>query len=152
MSPATPQTLSRNKMAAQKYQKIECFEAGIKLLGSEVKSVKANQASINGAYAVVRGGEVFMVSTTIPAWQPKNQSSNYDPERARKLLLTSKQLSKLSEYDNKKGFALIVFALYNKKGLIKAELCVAQNKSTRDRRQEIRRRDQERDLNRSLKI
>ena len=144
-------TLATNRTAQRKYQRLECYEAGIKLLGSEVKSIKHGRASIEGAYVVVRGGEAFVTEMSVPAWQPQNPSSAHEVDRPRKLLLTQKKLAELELYDQKKGFAIILFSLYNKRGLIKADICVAKNKTTRDKRQEIKRRDTERDLRRSLK-
>ncbi len=146
------QTLASNKRAQQKYERVECYETGIKLLGGEVKSIKASRASLDGAYVVIRGKEAFVISMTVPAWQPNNQLNKYEVDRPRKLLLNKKQLLELEQYDQKKGFAIIVFSLYNKKGLIKVEICVARNKTTRDKRQEIKKRDTDRDLRRSFKI
>jgi SsrA-binding protein len=147
----TSNQFASNQPASQKYRRLECYEAGIKLLGSEVKAVKAGLAAITGAYVVVRGGEAYAINVTIPQWQSNNPSSAHEPERPKKLLLSKKQLRKLEDYDQKKGFALVVYSLYNKNGLIKVDLCVSVNKTTRDKRQEIKRRDQARDIRRQTK-
>jgi len=144
-------TLASNKKANLKYQKVECFEAGVKLLGTEVKSVKAGRASLDGAYVIIRGGEAYLVDATIPAWQAGNVSKSYEVNRPRKLLLSKNQLLELGEYEGRKGLAIVAFSLYNKKGLIKLELCVGKNKNQRDRRQDIKKRDTQRDLKREIK-
>ena len=140
-----------NKKANLKYEKVTCFEAGIKLVGSEVKSIKAGRASIDGGYVIIRGQEAFMVETTIPAWQVNNTSKSYEANRPRKLLLSRGQLAELEDSDGRKGLAIIVFSLYNKNGLIKAQVCVSKNKTGRDRRQDIKKRDMARDLKRETK-
>ena len=142
----------RHKKAAQKYARQECFEAGIKLSGQEVKSIKHNRGSLEGSYVIIRGGEAFLIGLTVPAWQPENLAQEYQADRNKKLLLKQGELHDLEQYDQKKGFALIPFSLYNKGSLIKVELCVCTNKQAHDKRQEIKRRDTERDLKRSLKI
>ena len=141
----------RHKKASLKYQKVSCFEAGIKLLGHEVKSIKSSQGSLEGSYVVVRGGEAFILGLTIPAWQPNNTINQYEVDRTRKLLLTRSQISELAEADSKKGLGIIPFSMYNKHGLIKVEICITKNKTTRDRREDIKKRDSQRDLDRTLK-
>lgn len=141
-----------HKKANQKYTRQDCFEAGIKLNGQEVKSVKASQGSLEGSYVIIRGGEAFIIGLTIPPWQPANIGGDFESNRNRTLLLHKKELSKLVEYDQKPGFALIPFSLYNKGGLIKVEVCISKNKQEYDHRNEIKKRDTERDLNRTLKI
>ena len=143
--------LATNKQAQKKYRRVDCFEAGIKLTGSEVKSAKAGRSSLDSAYVIIRGGEAFAINVQIPAWQPHNQTIAHELDRSKKLLLSKKELRELEQYDKKKGFAIILFSLYNKKGLIKAEICVSSNKSTRDKREEIKKRDTNRDLRRSIK-
>ena len=154
-SKTTDNRLARNRTGEKKYRTVECFEAGIKLTGSEVKSIKAGQATIDGSYVVVRGGEAFAVGVNVPAWQPnnlsRNRGSSHEVERPKKLILKSRELEELLSYDGRKGFAISLLSLYNKNGLIKAHICVATNKSNRDKRQEIKKRDTERDLRRNVK-
>lgn len=139
------------KKANLKYARVNCFEAGIQLQGFEVKSVKAGRASLDGSYVVVRGNEAFLVGASIPPWQLKNAPKSYELDRSRKLLLHKDQLLELATLEGKKGVAIIAFSLYNKKGLIKVEVCTTKNKNNRDRREDIKKRDSERDLRRDLK-
>lgn len=143
--------LASNKKANLKYRQIDCYEAGIKLTGSEVKSIKAGRASLDGAYVITRGDEAFVIGMTVPAWQTNNQLKKTAVDRPRKLLLHQKQIDELTGLDQKKGVAIVVFSLYNKNGLIKVNVCTASNKTTRDRRQDIKKRDDTRDLKRQTK-
>ncbi len=142
---------AQNKKAYHDYEILEEYEAGIELKGFEVKSVKLGRASLKGARVVVRGGEAFLIGASIPAYQAANSPDNYDPERARRLLLNKKEINKLIGKEQEKGLTLPALSLYNKGRLVKLKFAVARGKKKRDKREEIRKRDLERDLRRSLK-
>lgn len=140
-----------NRKARFNYDVLEKFEAGIELLGLEVKSLRKKQGSLEGAYVAVRGGEAFLLKSYIPPYQPGNTPKEYDPERARKLLLTKAELYDLSEAEAKKGLTVVPLAVYNKGRKIKVELAIVRGKKKFDKREAIKRRDTEREMRRELK-
>ena len=87
---------AENRKARFDYEILEKYEAGIELLGVEVKSVRGGQMSLEGAFVLVRGGEVFLINANVPPYQPKNAPKDYDPLRNRKLLLTKKEIDELA--------------------------------------------------------
>jgi len=139
-------TLAYNKKATFDYEIVDKYEAGIELLGLEVKSVKANRAHLEGARVLVRGGEVFLVGTTIPPYQQGNTAADYAPDRNRRLLLTKKQIIELSHIEGKKGLTIVPLSLYIKGRKIKAEIAVVRGKKKYDKRETIKKRDTERDI------
>src|SRR5580700_8575002 len=109
----TPMSLIDNKRATFDYSIIETMEAGLELLGYEVKSLRAGQGSLKGARVVARGGEAYLVGATIPAWQIANAPKTYDPERSRKLLLNKKQIAQVLSAESEKGLTIIPLSVYN---------------------------------------
>lgn len=140
-----------NKKAYFNYEILEKIEAGISLLGHEVKAIKAGKGSLVGAYVIVRGNEAFLVETDIPPYQPNNVPEKYDQRRPRKLLLHKKELARLVGFEKEKGLTLIPLSLYNKNGKIKVEIGVVRGKKKHDKRETIKKRDTERDIRRTLK-
>ncbi|MBI2109145.1 MAG: SsrA-binding protein SmpB [Parcubacteria group bacterium] len=143
--------LIENRKAYFNYEVLEKFEAGLKLLGFEVKSLKGGQGSLSGAYIIVRGGEAFIVGMHIPPYQVKNTPGDYDPNRVRKLLLNRKEISEIAGYEKKKGLTIVPISVYNKAGKVKLEIAVARGKKKYDKRQAIKKRDTERDIGRKLR-
>lgn len=143
--------LVQNKKAYFDFEILETIEAGIALLGTEVKSIRNNQGNLEGAHVIIRGGEAFLVGANIPAFQKKNTPDSYDPERTRKLLLNQKQLHELYTHSEQKGLTIVPISLYNKNRNIKLEIGLARGKKKVDKRETIKKRDVERELRRSLK-
>lgn len=139
-----------NSKALFDYEILERFSAGIKLLGTEVKSVRNGKCSLRGAFVAIRGAEAFLVGTSIPAYQPKNAPKDYDPLRTRKLLLSKKELEELKGAEGTKGLTIVPLSIYNKGRFLKLDIAIARGKKKYDKRQAIKKRDAERDLNRSL--
>ncbi|HEY4518197.1 MAG TPA: SsrA-binding protein SmpB [Candidatus Paceibacterota bacterium] len=133
--------LLEHKRAHHDYSIEERFEAGIELLGSEVKSLRAGQGKLLGAHVVIRGGEAYVLGMQVPPYQPKNASSDFDPMRTRKLLLTKKELAMLAGYEARKGFTLIPTSVHTKGKKIKIEVAVAKGKKLHDRREDIKKRE-----------
>jgi len=133
------------------YELLETFEAGISLLGTEVKSIRKGQGKLEGAHVIVRGGEAFLVGASIPAFQKKNVSSSYDPERTRKLLLKQKEIAVLEQKGEKQGLTVVPIKCYNKGKNIKLEIAIARGKKKADKRQSIKERDTKRDIEREVK-
>lgn len=144
-------TYVQNKKATFDYEILEKFEAGISLLGTEVKSVRKGQGKLEGAYVIIRGGEAFLVGASIPAFQKKNAPDDYDPERPRKLLFKAKELAELYSESEQKGLTIVPIRLYNSGQLLKLEVAIARGKKKFDKRETIKERDVKRTLGRLLK-
>lgn len=144
-------TLITNKSARHNYKILKTYEAGIELFGFEVKSVRNQDGSLKGAYVVVRGGEAFLVEAHIPAIQPPNAPDDFDPNRTRKLLLHKDEIAQLAGKERQGGVALIPLSMYNSGGRVKVSVAVAKGKTKADKREDIKRRDQKRDTERTLK-
>jgi SsrA-binding protein len=143
--------LIAHKRAHFDFDILDTYEAGISLLGTEVKSLRSGQGKLEGAYVVVRGREAFLVGASIPAFQKKNVSKSYDPERVRKLLLTHKEILELEQKSEKQGLTIVPIKLYNKSNKLKLEIGVARGKKKHDKRESIKERDTKRDLAREVK-
>lgn len=144
-------TLIKNKKALHDFEVLEKFEAGIELYGFEVKSLRAGQGSLLGAYVIVRGGEAFLVGANIPPYQPANTPKDYDPERPRKLLLHKRELDTLRGAEGKKGLTIVPISVYTKGRKLKVEITIARGKKKHDKREQIKKRDTELDIARELK-
>jgi len=143
--------LSENKKAFFNYEILEKFTAGISLIGQEVKSLKTRGINLAGSYVVIKNGEAFWVGAKIPPYQPKNAPSDYNPERSRKLLLKKSEIKYLLGKSKQKNLTLIALKLYTKKGKIKLELGLAKGKKKADKKEKIKKREAERELQRYLK-
>ena len=144
-------TYVTNKKAGFDYELLQNYEAGISLLGTEVKSVRNKLGSLEGAHVVIRGNEAFLVGASIPAFQKANAPEDYDPERTRKLLLSQKELKNLHTESEKKGLTIVPIRLYNSGQFLKLEVAIARGKKQHDKRESIKARDTKRDLDRELK-
>lgn len=140
-----------NKKAYFNYEILEKFEAGLKLLGSEVKSLKNGHYSLQGAYVSVQNEEAWLMRAHIAPYQPKNMSAAYNPERPRKLLLTKKELQYLQGKTQEKGLTIVPLKIYNKHGQIKIEIGLAKGKTKGDKREVLKKRASEREIERELK-
>lgn len=140
----------RNKKASFDYSFEKTIEAGIELLGTEVKSIKANHGSLNGAYIQVLGGEVYLLGAHIPAWQEKNTPIGYDPYRTRKLLVHKKEIVEILKALESKGLTVVPISLYNKESIIKIQIAIAKGKKNFDKRESIKKRDLDRELRRDI--
>ncbi|MBI4089069.1 SsrA-binding protein SmpB [Candidatus Kaiserbacteria bacterium] len=139
------------KKAFLKYAPIENFAAGIELMGPEVKSLRSKNGSLDGSRVVVRGGEAFVVGMTIPPYQAANTARGHNPERPRRLLLTKKEIAVLAAAESKKGLTIIPLEIYTTKRFVKARIAIARGKRKEDRREDLKRRDAERETSRVLK-
>ena len=142
---------TKNKKVGLKYEILDKFEAGIKLLGFEVKSVQNKKGSLDGSHVSVRGGEAILFNCTIPPYQPNNTPENYDPKRNRILLLNKKEIDKLATKEDQKGLTIIPLSMYNNKKKIKVEIAVVKGKKKYDHREDIKKKDMKRDSDREIK-
>jgi len=144
-------TLIHNRRAKFDYTVLETFEAGIVLMGKEVKSLKGGQGKLEGAYAFVSGGEIMLLNMHIPPYQPKNTMGTVEPDRSRKLLLKKKEINYLIGKLKEKKLTLIPLRVYLNKGKIKLELGLAQGKTKLDKREAIKKREAEREIRKNAK-
>ena len=144
-------SLIENSRVSFDYEILETIEAGLELIGTEVKSLRAGHGSLKGARVVARGSEAYLVGATIPAWQVKNAPSSYDPERTRRLLLNSKEIARVSAAEGAKGLTVVPLSVYNKGRNLKLGIAIARGKKKEDKRHSIRAREEKRKIERTLK-
>jgi len=138
-----------NRKARHNFHIIEKVECGLDLTGTEVKSLRAGQAKIDEAHARVLDGEVFLVGANIATYPQAAAGMQHEPARDRKLLLHRRQIRRLEVHVRQKGKTLIPLAVYFKGGWAKCELGVAVGKRQYDKRQDLRKRDQQREMDRA---
>ena len=149
--PAAARTIAVNKPAHFHYEILETFEAGLALLGSEVKSVKEGRISLKESYAEIRDGEVFLVGAHISPYEPANRF-NHDPLRPKKLLLHRREIKRLTGKIQEKGLTLVPLKVVtNEKGRIKLDLGLAKGKKAYEKKEAIKERDLDRELRAELK-
>ena len=142
--------IAENRRARHDYNLLDRYEAGIVLTGTEVKSLRDGRASLQQAYADVRGMEVWLVGARIDEYAQGNVN-NHDPDRDRKLLLHSKEIASLIGKVRERGFTLVPTRLYWKNGRAKVELALARGKELHDKRRDIAKRDAQRQIERALR-
>ena len=143
--------VSTNKKALFNYDLLETFEAGIALLGSEVKSIREGRISLKESYAEVKGGEVFLLNCHISPYEAANRF-NHEPRRIRKLLLHSREIRRLSGKIKEKGLTLVpTKVLINAKGQVKIEISLAKGKRAYQKKEVIKERDRDREMRAELK-
>lgn len=133
--------IAENRKARFDYLIEETIEAGIKLLGFEVKSAKHGKLELAGSYVIIRGGEAWLINSKIAAEQPKNSPTDYDPSRIRKLLISKKEISRLAGLLDQKTYSAVALSAKVKKNLIKIEIGVGRSKKKSDKREAIKKRD-----------
>ncbi|MCK5027200.1 MAG: SsrA-binding protein SmpB [Candidatus Pacebacteria bacterium] len=142
----------RNKKATFNYEIVDTMSAGIQLQGFEVKAIKKNiGGSLEGSYVIIKNGEAFLVGAHIPEYQSGNTPSGYDSRRPRKLLLTKKELNEIQRSKESKGLTVVPLSLYSKGRYIKVDIALARGKKKHDKRNTIKKRDVQRDIDREIK-
>lgn len=150
MSPGEGQVVATNRRARFQYEILETYEAGIALLGPEVKSLRAGGANLGDAYAVVRGGEAYLLNVHIAPYAQAGRE-NPDPRRERKLLLHRAEIGRLAGRVAERGLTLVPLRIYFKNGRAKVEIGVARGKRRVDKRETIRKRESDRELQRAAR-
>ena len=148
--PQEKSALVTNRRARREYHIADTLEAGLVLLGTEVKSIRAGQVSLADAWCKVEAGEVFLMDAHVSPYSHGNVS-NHEPLRPRKLLLHGKEIARLRKATEQKGFTVIPLKLYLRRGIIKAEIAIARGKHHYDKRIDIAERDNKRRLDRAMK-
>lgn len=144
-------TVSTNRKAKHEYFLLDTYEAGIVLQGSEIKSIRAGQISLAQAFVSVKDGEAWLMNAHVAPYSEAS-TFNHDPVRPRKLLLHASEIRKLEDKVRQKGGTIIPLRVYLKDGLAKVEIALAKGKRHFDKRQEIARRDSQREIDRRNKI
>ena len=142
--------VARNKKARFNYELGDRMEAGLVLTGTEVKSLRMGKANLTDSFARLKDGEAWLMSCHIQPY-PFAHYDNHAPERPRKLLLHKRELYRLTSKMEEQGMSLIPLAIYFKRGRAKVELALARGKKKYDKRQTMKRRDQEREMARALR-
>ncbi|MBU3851928.1 MAG: SsrA-binding protein SmpB [Candidatus Paralactobacillus gallistercoris] len=142
--------LAQNKKARHDYNILNTYEAGIALTGTEIKSVRAGKINLRDGFAQVKRGQVWLENVHISPYKEGNQF-NVDPLRNRKLLLHKKEIAKLAGITQNKGITLVPLSVYLKHGFAKVSLGVAQGKHEYDKRETLKRRAQDREMERVIK-
>lgn len=144
-------TYVKNRKAHFDFEHLDTFEAGIVLSGHEVKAIRAGKAKLEGAFVKIYGGQAVLIGASVAPYQPKNTPDSYDPEQARTLLLSKKELAKLDRQLHESNLTLVPVSFYNKNGKIKLSIALACGKKKADKRETLKLRAQKRDIERTLK-
>ncbi len=139
-----------NRRASHEFELLERYTAGIELTGSEVKSLRQGGGSIAEAFAVVKGGEVFVEGMNIPPYKDASYN-NHEPRRPRRLLLKRKEIEELERAVSRKGLTIVPLKLYFKDGWAKLDIAVGRGKKLHDKRRDAAERDARRQIDRALK-
>lgn len=147
---STEGTIASHRRARFDYEVLDTFEAGMSLLGPEVKSLRLGKASLSEAYAILRKGEIFLRGLHISPYEQAGRN-NPDPLRERKLLLHRHELRRLQSKVTERGLTLVPLSLYWKDGRAKVELALVRGKRQTDKRETIKRREQDREMRRAVR-
>jgi len=137
--------ICNNKKAYHNYFIEEKFEAGMVLSGTEVKSLRLGKANLNDSFALVKSGEAFLNNLHISPYDFGNRQ-NHDPDRMRKLLLHKKEITRLFSKIREQGYSVVPLKLYFKNGLVKVEMGLAKGKKMYDKRDDLKKKDQKREI------
>ena len=141
--------IAQNRKARHDYSVVDTYEAGVMLTGTEVKSLRLGRASLVDGFATIDNGEVFLRNVHIPEYE-QGSWTNHEPRRVRKLLLHREEITRLIGKTKESGLTLVPLSLYFSQGKVKVELALARGKRSYDKRQDLARRDAEREVARAL--
>ncbi|WP_031481388.1 SsrA-binding protein SmpB [Maridesulfovibrio frigidus] len=145
----SPNTIARNKVARRNYDFVETLEAGLVLVGTEVKSLRAGQISFNDGYINFEDGEAWLIGIHIAPYDHAGHSQ-HEPDRPRKLLLHAAEIEKLQTKSEQKGLTVVPVSLYFSRGKIKLQIALAKGRNVHNRKEELKRRDIARDTARQM--
>ncbi len=141
-----------NRKALFNYEILEKFEAGLVLIGTEVKSIKSGRINLAGSYVVVKNEEAFLIGAKIPPYQPKNAPADYNPEKSRKLLLNKSEIKYLIGKTAEAGLTLVPLKVYTKNATIKLQFGIGKGKKKWDKREAIKKRETNRKIKEELNL
>ena len=143
--------ISDNRQARYLYEILETYEVGIQLTGTEVKSIRAGKVSLRDGYGLLRNGEAWLINVHISPYEASGEYFNHDPRRTRKLLLHRREISKLIGQVEQKGLTLVPLKMYFKDSWVKISLGLGKGKKLHDKRESLKRRQDEREIARAMK-
>ena len=143
--------VSDNRQARYLYEILETYEAGIQLTGTEVKSIRQGKVNLQDGYALVRNGEAWLLNVHISPYTGSGQYFNHEPRRTRKLLLHRQEIRKLIGKVEQQGLTLVPLKMYLKRGLVKVSIALGRGKKLHDKREDLKRRQDQRDIQRAMK-
>lgn len=143
--------VSDNRQARYLYEILETYEAGIQLTGTEVKSIREGKINLQDGYALVRNGEAWLINVHISPYSGSGQYFNHEPRRTRKLLLHRQEIRKLIGKVEQQGLTLVPLRMYLKRGLVKVSIALGKGKKLHDKREDMKRRQDQRDIQRAMK-
>ncbi|MCD6149785.1 SsrA-binding protein SmpB [bacterium] len=143
--------LAKNRRAAFDYKLLDKYNAGIVLTGQEVKSIKTGHISLKGSFVTLKKNEPYLTNATIPPYKYSGELKNYDSSRSRKLLLKKSEIKSLIGKIRTRGLTLVPIQVYTNKRLIKLRFAVAQGKKQYDKREDLKKKESQRKIKRSLK-
>jgi SsrA-binding protein len=143
--------VSDNRQVRFLYEILETYEAGVELKGTEVKSIRAGRANLRDGYALIRNGEAWLLNVHVSHHSTASQYFNHDPRRTRKLLLHKQEIRKLIGKVEQKGLTLVPLKMYLKNGLVKVSIGLAKGKKLHDKREDLKQRQDKREMERALK-
>jgi len=151
IDPDAKQIVATNRRARFDYEIVDTFEAGIQLLGPEVKSLRDGRANLGDSFATIHRGEAWLEKLHISPYEPATRANPSDPQRRRKLLLHRREIDRLDRRISEKGLTLIPLTVYFVRGRAKVELALARGKHQHDKRHTIREREQHRETQRAMR-
>jgi SsrA-binding protein len=143
--------VAENRQARFQYEILETYEAGIELVGTEIKSIRAGKVNLRDGFALLRNGEALLLNVHISPHNTASQFFNHDPRRTRKLLLHRKEIRKLIGQVEQQGLTLVPLRMYFKRGWVKVVIALVRGKKLHDKREDSRRRDDQREMQRAMK-
>ena len=143
--------VSDNRQARYLYEILETYEAGIQLTGTEVKSIRQGKVNLQDGYALIRHNEAWLLNVNISPYTGSGQYFNHEPRRTRKLLLHRQEIRKLIGKAEQQGLTLVPLKMYLKRGLVKVSIALGRGKKLHDKREDLKRRQDKRDIERAMK-
>lgn len=143
--------VSDNRQARFLYEILETYQAGIELKGTEVKSIRAGKVNLRDGYALIRNGEAWLINVHISPHATTGEYFNHEPRRTRKLLLHKQEIRKLIGKVEQQGLTLVPLKMYLRKGIVKVDIALGRGKKLHDKREDMKRRDDKREMQRAIK-
>ncbi|MEK7624537.1 MAG: SsrA-binding protein SmpB [Patescibacteria group bacterium] len=143
--------IATNKRAYFDYQILETYETGIELKGFEVKAIKTGHVNLAGSYAIIKNSQLWLLNADIPAYQPKNSPPDYDTKRTRRLLIKTSEINDLIGRVKEKGLTLVPLKVYTKNDKIKIGIGLAKSRKEYDKREFIKKREAQRQIQEKLR-
>jgi SsrA-binding protein len=143
--------ISDNRQARFLYEILETYEVGIQLTGTEVKSIRAGKVNLQDGYGLIRDGEVWLINVHISPYNASGQYFNHEPRRTRKLLLHRQEIRKLIGKVQQEGLTVVPLKMYLKRGWVKVIIALGKGKKLHDKRESLKRRQDQRDMQRAMK-